>query len=189
MPYVVPQNVYPQRPLNAVSARHYGAPLGRMGSVLIFLIPASGFVEFTLIGQMFLSDLMVLILTPMLLAMAKGKFQREMKWLLIALAFYLVGAILTDMIVGTPFTDYTRGWARIAFFFFYMITFYLLAGGNIDRIALCALGYAVGQLIWILFFPSDTAADDTFKFGLGGALAIIIGAGGPLFFIRRWSTK
>lgn len=92
----------------------------------------------------------------------------------LALGFlWLVGQEISDLVRATPFHDYTRGWAMIAFALVNFAALNLLIKGSRRRIVLCALGFAVGGILTYCLSPDIFAVTYPWKFGYGYAVCLL----------------
>jgi hypothetical protein len=80
---------------------------------------------------------------------------------------WLLGQVFTDLVQGTPFHDYSRGWAKIGFTVVNFCALFLLLNGRPRRIVLYAAGLAVGGLVEYFINPGIYAASHPWKFGYG----------------------
>ncbi len=121
---------------------------GLFGDAIILLISTLTFVEFSLIGRIFLPEIILIGILPFLLFF-KGWMLRDAlpKKLIILGLLWLFAQVITDLIRGTPFQDYSRGWAKITFFLANFAALYMLLSDNKKRLILFALGLAFSGLI------------------------------------------
>ena len=119
-----------------------------MGDTIALLVPTLTFLEFKLIGRLFLSEILLLGFLPFLL-FSKGWMLRAplSKKLIVLGLLWLFAQVITDLIRGTPFQDYIRGWAKITFFLANFAALYMLLYGNKRRLVLFALGLVFSGLL------------------------------------------
>ena len=141
---------------------------------VIFLTPCLLFLEIRLVGRLFFSELILLGLLPLLL-LSKGRLllSRFPMTVLCLGLIWLFGQVATDLIRNTPFADYSRGWAKIIFVLINFMTLYVLLYRNRRRLVLFGVGIVVGRALTYLFNPSELTLSDPWKFGLGGAVALL----------------
>jgi len=169
---------------------HYVAPAGGLfGDAIILLISTLTFVEFSLIGRIFLPEIILIVILPFLLFF-KGWMLREPlpKKLLFLGVLWLFAQVITDLIRGTPFEDYSRGWAKITFFLANFATLYMLLSDNKKRLILFALGLAFSGLIAYKFNmnnPFSYAMSYPWKFGVGGPITLLLILFSTTAFINR----
>lgn len=145
------------------------------GDALAFIIPALLFLEVPLIGRLFVSELVLLACLPVLLALRGSLLSAKLPRTLIVLGgVWLLAQVASDLINATPFGDYARGWAKIAFTLGNFMALYLLLHGNRRRLVLFAAGWAIGGLLTYVLSPSAYAAGDPWKFGFGSGVTILL---------------
>lgn len=138
------------------------------------LIPMLMFIEVELVGRLFLSEILLLCMLPFLL-IERGRLlltPLPRKLLLLGLA-WLLSQILTDIIRGTPFEDWSRGWSKIVFLLLNFSAIYLYLDGKENRFLLFALGIALGQILTYFFNPNIYAEAFSWKFGYGSAITLL----------------
>lgn len=145
--------------------------------ILIFLIPAVLFAQIDAIGRLFVSELLLLAMLPLLL-LRQGQLLR-IQTVQRVLAFgvvWLLGQIVTDLIKETPFADYSRGWSKIGFLLttFMALSMLLLNRGR-KQILLFGFGLAVG-LISLIVHPgaNDSSSDSLWKMAPGQAASLAV---------------
>lgn len=171
------------RGINTIGSRHF-----RFGpsDVLAFLIPSLAFLEIGVIGRLFIPEIILLGLLPLLLY-ARGRWlwaPLPRKLLLFGTA-WLAAQIITDLVRSTPFQDWTRGWAKITFFLLNFSALYLFLMGRRSRILWFAAGIVCGQILSYFIAPNMYAAGNTWKFGVGGAVTLAI----ALFTQTAFATR
>jgi hypothetical protein len=141
---------------------------GRLADALVFIIPLSQFVEFDIVGRLFAPDILLLALLPFVL-LSKGHvlYQRLPRTFLVMGLVWLLAQVATDLVLATPFEDYARGWAMIAFTLTNFSVLYVLLFRNARRIVMYALGSTIGNLLVYFLHPSAFAVGDPWKFGYG----------------------
>ena len=143
----------------------------KMMDVMVFLIPATQFFELKIVGRLFLSDMLLALILPILLLDYGQRLRAHLPMIFISLALlWLSGQVVTDIIRGTVFSDYARGWAKIGFTLINFCALYLLLYGHKRRLILYAVGLATGGLISYFVNPSPYAADYPWKFGYGAPI-------------------
>jgi hypothetical protein len=147
---------------------------GRLGDALVFVIPLLLAIRFAVGGQLFLSEVVLLLALPFLLddARLRGVSRVSRSALVLAL-LWLFGLIVTDLYRGSPFADYSRGWAKVAFLLINFAALSLLIDGRWRRVTLFAAGLALGEVLQFYFDPSTYAVGDPWKFGLGPPVTLM----------------
>lgn len=155
-----------------------GRTLGRsdiLGGLLACLLPTLMFIEVEVGGRLFLSEILLVVLAPLLISM-RGRLLASglPRQLLMLGALWLMAQILTDEIRGTPFADWSRGWAKIALVSINFISIYLLLNGSRFRYLMFAAGIALGQILGYFYNPNEYAYDYPWKFGYGTAVTLLV---------------
>ena len=165
---------------------------GLFGDAIIILIPTLTFLEFRLVGRIFLSEIILIGLLPFVLFFKGWMLRDPLPKKLISLGLlWLFAQVITDLIRGTPFHDYARGWAKISFFLANFASLYMLLYDSKKRIALFVLGLAFSGFLAYKFNPSVYAAGHPWKFGVGPSITlvlILISTTTFVFHIRFLST-
>lgn len=152
-----------------------------------FVVPAISFLALTIVGQLIVSELLMLVMLPWLWG-AKDRLPLP-RWFVILGVGWLLSQLVTDIVVGSAFEDFARGWAAIIFTLTDFAAILVLVSTP-RRARLFAFGLAAGGILGYLFNPDVFAATDPWKFAFavpcGLALAAVLsGAVGARF---RWST-
>lgn len=138
----------------------------------VFLIPCLTFVEFDIVGRLFLTEIVLLAILPFLLLLRGSHIFRRLPLTFILLGLlWLMSQVVTDLIRNTPFVDYSRGWAKIGMTLVDFIALYLLIDNNRRRLVLTITGLGVGMFLVYAFNPNPYLLSDPWKFGLGIAVA------------------
>lgn len=153
--------------------------------VWAFVLPACSFVQFQLIGRLILSEVLALVLLPWLLR-ARDRLHAP-GWLIVLWALWLVSQIVTDLVVGSEFVDWARGWAAISFTLVNLLAILSLASTP-RRARIFAAGLATGSILGYVLAPSAYTVVDPWKFGMAGAvgLAVAAAASGSRSARRPW---
>ena len=154
-----------------------GSGLGSWAEPAAFLIPAFVWVKFTLVGRIFLPELILIALLPFLLAKRGRLLTAPLpRTFLILAALWLMAQMLTDVIRGSDFHDYSRGWAKLVFTMLSFCALYLLLYGSRRRLVLFAAGVAAGEYLSYMLNPSVYADQHPWKFGLSlpTTLAVVL---------------
>ena len=161
--------VEPQPPENALESRAEPPRIvdHLISDCLAFLIPCFMFLEVDLVGRLFVPEVILAFILPVLL-LNRGKMLAapQAKRIIILGLLWLFSQIVTDIIRESPFEDYSRGWSKIAFLLCNFASIYLLLGINRRRILLFAVGWTIGEILTFFFDPGLYAADQPWKFGL-----------------------
>jgi hypothetical protein len=139
-----------------------------------FVLPAASFIEITVVGQLIVSEILALAMLPWLWG-ARGRPSLP-RWFVALWAGWLVSQIMTDLVAGSAFADYARGWSAIAFTFTDFAAVLVLVSTP-RRARLFALGLAAGGVLGYVFAPNVFVASDPWKW----AFAIPVG-----FTVAAW---
>ena len=146
---------------------------------MIFFISALGRVSVKFIGELYVSEIVLLLAIVFL----GGGFSSLLKnkifnTLMIFAGLWLLSQMITDVYRATPIEDWTRGWAKIIFFMMDFTGIALLTRFRMDRIVVFFSGIAFSYLLQTLLFPNSAQAegdfvDGTWKFGLSAFFNLI----------------
>ena len=144
--------------------------------------PALSFIEIELGGRLFLPEILLVMILPLLI-LKKGKFLLDPlpRTLIILGILWLVGLIITDLIRETPFSDWSKGWAKIIFLILNFSSIYLLLNNDVRRIVLFTMSYAIGGLLDYFISPDELLLIDPWKFGLSFSVIFLV-----LLFLQWW---
>jgi hypothetical protein len=141
--------------------------------VWAFLVPAVSFAQVTVVGQLYISELLMLVMLPWLWS-ARGRLPVP-RWFVVLWAGWLLSQIVTDIVVGSVFEDFSRGWAAIVFTLTDLAAILVLAATP-RRARLFALGLATSGILGYFIAPSIFAADYPWKFAFGLPVAFVLAA-------------
>lgn len=135
---------------------------------LAFLVPFTLFIEMQVVGRLFAPDILLAIMFPFLFVLRGRRLADPLPRTFLLLAgLWLLGQVFTDLVQGTPFHDYSRGWAKIGFTIVNFCALFLLLNGRSRRIVLYAAGLAAGGVVQYFVNPGIYAAAHPWKFGYG----------------------
>lgn len=163
-----------------------------LGNAFACFIPMLMFLEVKVVGRLFVSEILLLCMLPFLL-MARGRLlfaSLPKKLILIGLA-WLVSQIVTDVMRGTPFEDWSRGWSKISFLLLNFSAIYLYLNGKEKRFFMFAVGLVLGQILAYFFNPNIYAEGHPWKFGYGSAITLlaVLASQIRIFEGRRFSSS
>jgi hypothetical protein len=139
--------------------------------VLALLVPVSQFIEIDVVGRLFMPDILLACMLPILFFAHGQRLRKRLPMIFILLAIlWLFGQVTTDIIRASAYRDYVRGWAKIVFTIVNFSTLYLLLYDHRRRLILYAVGLSVGGLISYFVNPSVFAVDHPWKFGFGASI-------------------
>jgi hypothetical protein len=114
---------------------------------LTFAVPALLVLQIGAVGQLYVSELVLLAALPFLIYEARIRGGRRVPHLPIILGLiWLFVQFETDVYRGSTFIDYSRGWSKIAFTLTNFAALYLLLGPSPRRFRLFAWGLVVGLI-------------------------------------------
>ena len=128
------------------------------GDAVVLLIPSLIFIEITVVGRLFLPEIISFCLLLFLL-ISRGRmlFAPMPKRFILLGLFWLFSQIITDVVRETPFDDFARGWSKIVFLLLNFSSLYLLIYGNEKRLLLFAAGITIGQILDYYISPGGFA--------------------------------
>lgn len=136
--------------------------------VLAFAAPLFRFVHIEVVGTLYLTELLLAgALFVQFLRSGRRLAVRPPRTLILLLLAWVFAQVVTDLVRGSPFNDYARGWAMISFALINFSALYLLLANQPKRIVLFALGLAVGHVIEFFVAPGVHAPAYPWKFGYG----------------------
>ncbi len=140
-------------------------------------------IQFNVGGRLILSEILAIFLLPVLYALKGRLFRGIQQRRVIGLGLlWLVGLVATDLIRGTKFEDYSRGWALVSFTLIDFALIFLLAENKVSRIKLLFVGYAIGTGLETLLTPGV----DGMLWKMGGDDAVLLGA---LALLSLWTPS
>jgi len=140
-----------------------------------FLIPFVRFLEIDVVGRLYLTEVLLAAFLPFLfLGYGRRLYRRLPLTAISLLILWMLAQVGTDLIQGTPFHDYSRGWAKIGFTLINFCAIYLLVAGNRKRLTLFAAGLAFGSIAEFLIAPDAYAIAYPWKFGYGSGVTLLI---------------
>lgn len=152
--------------------------------LLAFAIPILIAVEVPGIGTIYLAELCLIGLLPVLLVMRGRMLQsKALAFILMMGLIYFGAQVITDIIRETPFADYARGWSRILFLLFSFVSTYLLIGNDRARLLCYAGGLVVGSTLFLLI--NNPLSDIGWKFGFAGSTTTLMLIGFSLVPVLR----
>lgn len=155
--------------------------------VWAFALPALSFIEITVVGQLIVSEILALAMLPWLWG-ARDRPPLP-RWFVVLWAGWLLGQIVTDLVVRSAFADFARGWAAIVFTITDFAAILILVS-TARRARLFALGLLAGGALGYLLVPGVGALADPWKFEFAVPVGLVLAAGlaGSLGERHRWLT-
>lgn len=158
-----------------------------------FVLPAISFVQVTMVGQLIVSEVLAVVMLPWLWG-AKDRLGMP-RWFVLLWGGWLVSQIATDLVMGSAFVDYARGWAAILFTMTDFAAVLVLVSTP-RRARLFALGLAASGVLGYFIAPNIYASGDPWKwafampigFALAAALSGSIATRTPLMPIGAFAV-
>lgn len=149
---------------------------------LALLIPFVRFISVHIVGELYGTDIALVLMFPVLWGMRDchlisrdPSLDKHFPRVLLVLGMlWLFGQIFTDFLRGTTFDNYVRGWSNIAIALIEFYALYILLAGRPKRIVLFALGLAGGGVL--AYFVSRTRFGEFYpwKFGYGTSVTWVL---------------
>ncbi|MEX1032384.1 MAG: hypothetical protein WDZ30_03410, partial [Cellvibrionaceae bacterium] len=151
--------------------RFLGLPRIGFFDCLSFLAPLLRFLEIDLVGRLYLTEILLAAVLPFLFARYGRRLSEPLpRVAIVLLLLWLFAQVITDLVRGSHFEDYARGWAMIGFTLINFCSVYLLLRGYPKRLVLFAAGAALGGLIAYYVAPDDYSIAHPWKFGYGSTV-------------------
>ncbi|MFY0634055.1 MAG: hypothetical protein JXQ91_09585 [Vannielia sp.] len=146
-------------------------------------LPLGLTVSFNLVGQLLLSDLLVVVFFFVLLG--KGRItlrQPYLRPLLLLLGLWFAAAIISDIVNASSTDKLLRGWVKILLFGLYLTVIFTLVNGSRAKLAIALVAFGLSQVLKTdlteVELAGDLTAENTFrtawKFGIGFGTSIIL---------------
>ena len=142
--------------------------------VWAFALPAASFVQITFVGQLSVSEILAVLMLPWLWG-ARDRL-RVPRWFVLFWGAWFLAQIVTDIVVGSAFVDYARGWANILFTLTNFIAILTLVSTP-RRARIFAVGLAASSVLGYLIAPNAYAAGDPWKWAFAAPIGFVLAAG------------
>jgi hypothetical protein len=164
-------------------------PISTGADILAFSIGLTGSFMVKLVGELPVSEALILLILPVLLIMHGRRLLRPgLKIIFILLALWLFSQVLTDIYRGTSAFDWVRSDANICFFAIDLVCVAVLLGRNERRKVIFIAAYAIGSLLAARYQPSQEAVQYPWKFGYAGGIISLVILASCYFYSRRRYT-
>lgn len=140
---------------------------------LLFLIGFGQLVSIRVIGELFLTDILLLGLVPLALLRMRPAQWRSAAPFIVLMMLWLVGLMVSDIVRQSPFENYARGWAKIIFFMVSFVGLLWLTDARIGRLMVFFLGVAAAGAIQTAFMPTGFQQGAPWKFGYAVPLGLL----------------
>jgi len=171
-------------------------PIVRESRVLhffTFFVGFLSFVHFKMVGDVYISELALVVIFPLLWMFKSQYLQRKsIKYILLFALLWFVSQVFTDFYRATPTKDMMRGWVAIIVFVLDFMVIYMLVSESRKRMYLLLFGYALGWLIQPFIQPSPFFLAEPWKFGFGYPFVLLFlitvsyVANGSVAKLNRW---
>jgi hypothetical protein len=128
-----------------------------------------------LIGQLYVSELCLLIAFPFLVI--KGERLLSNNWIKRIIIFgylWLLSQIITDLVRSTPIDNLARGIASIIVFIIGFLSLWMIISKDILNLKIYILGVCVGGFLQTIYQPNPYFAAEPWKFGYGPIVILLI---------------
>jgi hypothetical protein len=167
--------------------RQYEWTKSFLGDVLAFLVGSGVCVVFKLIGDIPLSEVILVPFVPLLLAVNGHRLNLRRRILGVILTLgllWLFGNIVTDVYRSIVFLDRIKGIAAITFFMLNIIGLTILLKGNVHRQLVFLFGLGIGNALIPTLQPGYTGLG-SFKFAYAWAIMYLASLASIYFYKRR----
>jgi len=156
----------------------------------VFVLGFLSFVLVHFIGDLFVSEILIAGLTPVLLLYCGRKLnQPRIKRVSGLLGLWLLAQIISDVYNHTVLVDRMRGTALITLFAIEIAFFCMTVGGSERRKAIFISGYAAGSVVMSAFNPVKVAIGGSFadhwKWGYATGVTLLAALLSSFCLIRR----
>lgn len=143
-----------------------------LASAVIVCVALSVLLEVSVGGRLALAEAALLLALPGLFIALRPRLDRTAWALLTAATVWLCALVLTDVIRGTEFRDYVRGWARIAFLVIDFLALYWLLTTP-RRALVWLLAFSVGVALKAALIHTEPGTQWKFGLGAGAFFALV----------------
>jgi hypothetical protein len=135
-------------------------------NIVAFFIAVMWFVYVKVVANIYVSELLLILLFIFMFKKYGYMLYKPMpKKVIVFGVLWLVGQVMTDLIRMTPIEDLAKGWASIIFFLIDFSALYMLLYGNIKRLKLFIVGFAIGGILRCFIDPGYGFNVEPWKFG------------------------
>jgi hypothetical protein len=146
-----------------------------LGDAFCFLVPVLQFLRFDLVGEMCVSDFLILAALPIAVLRHPERLrQKPVPTILTLGLFWLIAQIVTDLVRNSAPVDYLRGWSKICLLLANFTLVWLVACRSRRRFVLYGTGLGIGVILAFYAYPSGDALVSPWKFALGGPVTLLV---------------
>ena len=145
--------------------------------ILAFLIATLAFFFIRIVGQLYISEMMLVAFLPIFIILhSKRAFRPRLNLIFGLMGLWLISQVLTDIYRSTRMQDWMRGDSNIIFFAADLLGLSILLGNNQRRKVIFIAGLAIGSIIGNKFEPMLDSSADPWKwiYSMGASLAILL---------------
>lgn len=153
--------------------------------VVLFGLGLSALVKFRLVGEIFLTDVLLIAFFPFAILRTKDTPWRYALPIFFFGMLWLLSAMFSDIVRQSPFENYARGWAKIVFFMIAFASLLALTKTRIDRLMAFFAGLACCGLLSATFFPDEFQRGEPWKFGYSPPLGLLTVVVASVPLVRR----
>ncbi|RIK83992.1 MAG: hypothetical protein DCC67_05435 [Planctomycetota bacterium] len=150
-----------------------------------FLVGVASGIPIQAVGRLFIGELFLIALAPvvvLLLLGLSGQYGKTARMLLAAMAVSWLGYLLSDLVRGTPSSDYVRGWSRWIAMGASFATLAWLGSKNLSLVLSFLVGLSVGACATPFIAGGFLGPVFYWKFYASGAVCTV-----ALIAVRRFS--
>ncbi len=148
----------------------------------LFIVPLLGAFQIRFVGQVLLSDILVLPLMLVVLFVRGIPPTRVVYITVAAGVLWVLSLVVADIVNETDVSNFLRGWARTGLAFAYIVFFVCALRPTPRSLSMLALGLAAGNILQALIYYKNIDFAWFMKFygGIGVSWALAV------FAVRRW---
>jgi O-antigen ligase len=147
------------------------------GDMLTFLIATLAFFFVRIVGQLYISEIILLAFLPIFIILhPKRVFRPGLRAIFALMGLWFISQVLTDIYRRTEIQDWMRGDSTIIFFAVDLLSLSILLGNSQRRRIIFIAGLAIGSMIGSKFEPVFDYSADPWKwiYSMGTSLAILL---------------
>jgi hypothetical protein len=143
--------------------------------LLVFFIPCIEFIQLNVIGTLFASEILLLIVFIFLALRGKIRIAPSAgRTFIVLCSLWLVSQCATDVLRHAAFADYARGWSNIGMTLVNFTALCTLLYGRPHRLMLYGWGLVAGGILRFFISPGILTEDNPWKFGFADPVTLAI---------------
>ena len=147
-------------------------------TLVIFVIGISASVKVRFFGELYGSDILLFVICLWLSRTSNTLLSqdgdRNLRNVFIALALWLFGLVISDVVNNSALDDLIRGWARVIFFGTDLFGILLIVRWELKNLRTLLYGWAASYAIVGLFPSVGSVADNPWKFTFAPAFSLFM---------------